>query len=375
MHFDNNVALVCLLARVRPSAKCIERANEIIGRAVDWKKVFKISGEHGVAPLVYRNIGMLTGVSPEIAEHFKRAYLFCLGNSAKASRDLMAITETLKANVIEAVALKGLLVADEVFGDVASYPSSDIDLLIRRKDVSRVFDVMAEEGYASESGTDAFYLDHYADLDMCKEGNVPVEFHLRLGSKRYFTVPEAHWWEDLRSRSYDGVVYTVLSKEKCLLFAALHLFEHGCAPLKFIVGVAEMLRVYEDDIEWERFMESAKALGVHNTLLLSCFLASELLEAPLHPVVKEWLYRCSPKELWIFRKIKRYVFQDVRFSTVMFLLTLLQFNIFEVFLRMIQWVFPSIKEISFRYELPSGSKRVYFYYFMNPLFLLLKKRK
>ncbi len=78
---------------------------------------------------------------------------------------------------------------------------------------------------------------------------------------------------------------------------------------------------------------------------------------------------------WIFRKIRRVVFRQMRLSAVMFWLTLMQYSAPELMRRMVIWLFPSLREISYRYDLPPDSRKVYCYYLLNPVFLLLKKRQ
>ncbi len=374
MRSGSSIDAVLLLARVKPSAECIERANALLQDEADWNALYRISLAHGVAPLICRNLSLLEGVPRDIAQRFTASYLRNAADVTRTSGELKKISGALDGGGVENVAIKGPVTADEIFGEAALYPSSDIDLLIRESDVLRAAEIMKEIGYCQECGPEPFSPERYGRLNFFREGAKGVEFHAGLGRNRYFAVPDDFWWEELRERRYEGHVCRALPPERNLLFAGLHLFEHGYAPLKFIVGIAEMLRLYNNDLDWEGLMQNARTFKVHKPFLLSVFLASELLDAPLPCVVAEALAQRPPKERWIFRRIERLVFADVRLSVVMFWLVLLQFDFFEVWLRMAQWIFPSFKELSYRYNLPPGSKKVYLYYALNPLLLLLKRR-
>ncbi len=371
----SNVAVILLLARVNPSAECIERANALLRLGVDWKALYRISLAHGVAPLIYRNLSLLRGVPRDIEESFRESYLCNAVDAIRTAAGLKEISETLARGGVESVAIKGLVMADEAFGDAALYPSSDIDVLIRRADFLRAEEVMKDVGYCPEYGPDPFLLEQYGEMSFFREGAKGVDLHAGLGKKRYFVVPEDFWWEDSRKRVYEGHLYNVLSPEKSLLFASMHLFEHGCAPLKFIAGIAGMLRTYEKDLRWEALFEDARRFNAAGCLMLSLHLASALLDAPLTGIVAEMAAQRSPKQRWIFRRIEGRVFRkNTGLAPVMFLLTLLQYDAAEVAFRMARWLLPSLREIAYRYDLPPGSKKVFLYYLLNPVLLLLKRR-
>jgi hypothetical protein len=371
----SSIAFILLLARVNPSAECIERANAFLQGGMDWKTLYRTSLLHGVAPLIYRNLSLLKDVPADMTQRLKASYLRNAADVIRTSCELGEISEALGMGGVESMAIKGIVTADELYGDAALYPSSDIDLMIRRADAPRAVEIMKEMGYRPEYGPDPFVLEQYGGVNFFREGVKGVELHTVLGEKRYFAVPEDFWWEDSRKRRYERHIYNVLSREKMLLFSSIHLFGHGYAPLKFIVAMAEMLRAYEKDIRWEALLEDARRFNARRSLLLSLYLASTLLDAPLPGSVADMLSRRCKKERWISGKIEERVFKEKsNFAFVMFLLTLLQYNIRQVACRMGRWLLPSLKEVAYRYNLPPGSKRVFLYYVFNPLLLLLWRR-
>ncbi len=374
--YGSSIEVILLLARVKPSDECIEKANALLGRGVDWKTLYRISLINGVAPLIYGNLSLLRGVPGDIEELFRTNYLSNAGDVIRTSAGLKEITGALGKGGVKSIALKGHVTAEEIYGDAALYPSSDIDLLIRMEDVPRALEIMEKIGYRPEHGPDPFLVDRYGGLNFFRQGAKGVDLHVRLGNRRYFDIPEDFWWEDLRIRTYEGNSYSVLSYERMLFFAALHLFEHGCAPFKFIAGIAEILRTHGKDIRWKVLFEDAGRFNTGRCILLSLDLASTLLDAPLPAIVGDMLERRSRKEWWITRKIEEGVFREkTALAPVMFLLTLLQYNASQVVCRMAKWLLPSLKEVAYRYDLPQGSRKVFFYYLLNPVLLLLKRRE
>jgi Uncharacterised nucleotidyltransferase len=377
MNSDNIIPLVLSLARVEPSGETMQKAGRIMEEGIDWQELYKFSFVHGVAPLLYKNLSSFSGVPPEVLHNFRKVYLFNIKDTVTAANELREIISSLADGGVESVPIKGVTVAEEVFGDASLYASSDIDILIRLKDIYLAADIMRKNGYSpADAEIEPPYPDYYEDLHFFKEGRKTVEVHFRLGQKRYFTIPESFWWEDVREKTFTGpCTYKVLSIERNLLYQSLHLFSHGYSPLKFIVVISESLRVFRDDIRWEKLTEDARRCRAERPLLLSVYLATRLLDAPVPPFVSDLLENLSQKERWIFQRVETKVFSSgARYSYIMFLLTVLQYDLFEVMGRMMKWIFPPLAEIRYRYDLPKTSRTVYLYYMLNPVLLLLKKR-
>ncbi len=369
------VSLILLLSRVSPSDEIIGTAEQIIKEGVEWKRFCDLSLVHGVAPLIYKNIGSFSDLPEDVMKILKSAYFHNLRDSLSAANELAGIVAALEEGGIDVVPVKGLLMTEELYGDIGLYPSADIDILVKREDVHKAAGIMKETGYDGESGMDEFRLDNYQDVSFHKAGKKPVEMHISLGKPRYFNLPWNFWWEDLREKDFDGRGYKVLSPEKTLVYACMHLFGHGYSPFKFIVGVAEMLRIFRDGLRWDKLLEYSDRFNVYHPMMLSLYLASKLLDAPLPPEITGRLKKLSPKEEWIYKKIESYVFiEKVRFSRIMFLLTSLRSGLPELFTYLVSWFFPPLKEVSYRYAVPLRSKKIFLYYLLNPVLLLSKKR-
>ncbi|MEC4675717.1 MAG: nucleotidyltransferase family protein [Nitrospirota bacterium] len=375
MKQDRAVSLILLLSRVSPPAEIIGTAERVIKEGIDWKRFCDLSMVHGVAPLIYKNIGSFSDLPEDVLNILKSAYFHNLRDSLSAANELAGIVAALEEEGVDVVPVKGLLMTEELYGDIGLYPSADIDILVKREDVHRAAGTMKETGYDGESGMDDFRLDNYQDVSFHKAGKKPVEMHTSLGKPRYFNLPWDFWWEDLREKDFDGRGYKVLSPEKTLVYACMHLFGHGYSPLKFIVGVAEMLRIFSDVLRWDKLQEYSERYNIYQPMMLSLYLASKLLDAPIPPEIAGRLKTLSPKEEWIYKKIESYVFTGkVRFSRIMFLLTSLRSGLPELVTYLVSWFFPPLKEVSYRYAVPLRSKKIFLYYLLNPVLLLSKKR-
>jgi hypothetical protein len=376
MKSNNTVSLILLLARLNPSENEVRNAHSVITMGIDWEKFVRTVRLHGLGPLMYANAASFDDVPGHVKDILKKNYLSSMSRSLQMSAELRTIVEQLHSAGIEAVQLKGVTGAMEIFRDIALYPSSDIDILIKRDDILKVADVMTGLGYRATCNITDCYLETNDEVHFLREGMKPVDYHLSLVNRRYFKIPDSFWWDDLRDGNFEGTAYKILSGENNLFFSSLHLFTHGYSTLKFMVSFSEMLRAYEGRLNWEKLIGSSKQLNAYKSLLLSLALASKLLNAPVPETIINRIDSQSAKDTWICHMIEHNIFRDnVRLSKIMFLLTMLQYNIPEVFRRMVKWLLPSCKEISCRYNIPLTSKKIYLFYVLNPFFLLFLKRR
>lgn len=373
---EKTISLILLLSRSRISDADIHEAGLIIGEGTDWEKFKKMAGAHGVAPLIYKNLLLLNDIPVKVMEAFKHAYLYNLQDVLRSAHELGEIIGILEREGTDAVPIKGGVSAEELYEDMALYPSSDIDIMVRFKDIYRISDIMKKNGYSIEHELNEFSLSKYHTTGFFKEKKKVVEFHTRMTNVRYFDIPENFWWEDLRDIEFNGQVYKVLSREKGLIFACLHISMHGYSCLKFLVTIAEMLKTFRDCMDWGKVFEYARKYNISHPVMLPLYLASEFFSTPLSSEVQGLLKDRSSKEKWIYKTIKENVFkEDVSLAKVILLFTVLQYNLFEIVFRMIRWIFPPIEEVSYRYSIPLNSKKIYLYYVLNPWLLLFQKRE
>lgn len=376
MNEDGTSSLLLLLSRVEISDDVIRRAGLIIEKGIDWDRFRRMARLHGVAPLIYKNANLLRGLPEKVLESLKGAYFYSLRDALRSSPELAEIIANLKEDGIEAVPLKGVMSSEELYGDMGSYPSSDMDIMVRLRDIHRISGVMKEIGYRCDHELNEFYLSGYHDVGFYRENRKMVEFHTRMTNIRYFDIPEDFWWEDLREREFNGQSYQLLSIEKGLIFACLHITMHGYYCLKFLVTIAEMMRVFRDSLNWGKVSEYEEKFSLHHPVMLSLYLASELLDAPLPSGIKDRLKGHSRTEKWIYNKIREDIFrEDASLAKIIFMFTVLQYNAFEIMIRMINWIFPSREEVAYRYGISLNSNKVYVYYLLNPILLLFQKRR
>ncbi len=370
--FGPEKRLVLLLSRVhlspeaRAEAECILREER-----VDFSAMMKFAAMNGVTPLLYYNLKPLDPVPRYIIDLLRRACLQTFGENVRKAAEIIGMITRLQEAGVEAIPLKGPVASDVIFGNPGLYPSGDLDILVRPADLEKTRRVLIEEHYREDGSTNerdallgTYHLTFRNDRDV-------LEVHWTL-TFRYFDIPSGFWWEDAKPMEYEGVEMKRLSAERYLLYTVFRLYRHAFRPLRFLVLIAEIIRKYRDEIVWEDLISFAETYRMERLLLFTLRLLKETLGADVPEDI-------AGRPAYGHGLLKRLVFSGLfhevrRIHPRMLLFTLLQETPFDTIRVLLRRIFPLPSEIRLRYRLPAKSKKVYLYYFMNPFFMIVRKR-
>src|SRR4051812_23591803 len=146
IHSELQILFAC--ARVNPD---LEQVRDCASREIDWHKLAAAAEFHGLTPLLCRNLKAAAIAIPhEIASEIDSWNSATVRQNLFLSAELLRAHSALREHGIEAIPLKGPVLASELYGDLALRPFSDIDLLIRREQVDAAESVVRDLGYEPE---------------------------------------------------------------------------------------------------------------------------------------------------------------------------------------------------------------------------------
>src|SRR6266446_1579218 len=254
-------------------------------RSTDGNRLLVLAEEHGV-------IGQLAGclrklhensVSPGIRQALadrQRAQIFF---SLRLTAELFGLLELFSSQGIEALVVKGPVLAVQAYGDPAMRSYGDLDLLVRQRDIRRATELLRAAGFSPAvplSAIDAGKIPGQY-LFSKPDSKLIVELHNDL-TLRYFPrrLPiEEFFARQIRVR-LDAREAPALSVEDELVLICVHGAKHFWERLMWIADVAALVS-RQTDIDWERVADSARAVGAERMLRTGLRLASDLLRAPL----------------------------------------------------------------------------------------------
>lgn len=290
--------LLMLCARTQLADSAAERVRNLAQDSIDWDYLASAALHHKTLPLLYRH---LSSVCPHQVptETLARLNGYVLASASRGLHlgdELRRILGLLAEHDVEAIPLKGPVLASTVYGDATARQFDDLDLLVRPEQALVARDVLVGEGYRAfpqvPAALEAAFLRAEWECELSHEatrGLVCIQWRL---SPRYFAFPidPGQLFARARSVDFEGQMVLTLSPEDELLFLCIHGAKHLWSRLGWLSDVAELLRAHQE-LDWEWVLRQARTLGAERTVLTGLYLAGDLLDAVLPEQVWQGIER------------------------------------------------------------------------------------
>ena len=289
-HLTPEDRLCLLLAQGYLSQAAREEALGLLVGPLQWDPILERAKAHEVYPLLYRNLKNLGFPCVPDTARAELEALFrmnALRNSLLA-RELAQVLGTLHHAAIPVIPLKGLLLAESLYGDISLRVCADMDILVPRRCVTQAFDLLVARGYVAE-------FPRWFLGDGRLRNNFEFSLWRRDGAAHFLV--ELHWgvmleaaadegsmkdlWAEAHGKDFLGVPVYDLSPEGQLLFLVTHAARHNWQGLKWLVDIHELCR--RRDLPWDRVTILARKLGWEPLVQWSLSACHSLLETPLPP--------------------------------------------------------------------------------------------
>lgn len=343
----------------------------------DWRGLVQLAARHGLVPLLYRRLkthGAGVAVPLEIWRTLQETYLDSSGTSMRLYHQLAEVLRALQEEGIPVIVLKGAYLAQVVYGNAALRPMHDVDLLVKKDDLSRVEEKLQQMGYElfgdRTTQVESHYHFHYTPANGSE--NVPVEIHWNITYPTPYAVDADGLWARAKPATIADVRTLVLSPEDLLLHVCVH-SAHGHVfgeGLRSQCDISAMIQCCGSDLDWEQVRYRASQWRIGRCAYLTLRFARDLWDVA---VPGEVLTALDPGNLdtevvaWaeerIFAQVARPEFNNwgrLEASERLW-------DKVGVFLRA---CFPSALYLAKRYNVSPSSARVYFYYPAYLLYLL-----
>jgi hypothetical protein len=278
--------LICC-ARTRADAACAEQIRKLVSGELDWAYLYTAAVDHGAAPLLYRQLDAHCGdLVPSLwGERLRQAFHQNARRNLLLTAELFRILEACQASGIPAIPYKGPALAEQAYGNIAFRQFSDLDIIVRHRDIADVYALMSKLGYEAH-----LLLPSASQINQRVPGQYVftrdaertlVEIHTER-TLRYFPIPldvDALIGR-LEPVSVGGRTLLSLSVEDALPALCVHASKHFWERISWIADIAELAQI-DRGVNWELTLARARFLGAERMLLLGLHLANSVLGAPL----------------------------------------------------------------------------------------------
>jgi hypothetical protein len=262
-----------------------QRLSDLLRQEPDWSVLLPLAEKHGVLGLLAKRIqscdatNVTEGVRQKLREKQRALLLFTLSTTA----GLFRLLESFLAAGMEALVVKGPVLSARAYGDPGMRQYEDVDLLVRQRDISRITELMASEGYEPK-----------VPLSAIAAGKIPGEYLFRWPGTyrrvelhteqtlRYFPwpLPVEEFFERRTLVSFDGHAAPALSAEDEMLLNCVHGAKHFWERLLWVADVATLVSRGKD-FDWDRAFSTAREAGAERMLSLGLLLAAEAFQVKL----------------------------------------------------------------------------------------------
>lgn len=278
--------LICVARRSLDVATA-ERLRQLLRRDLDWQYLTAMAHRHCLIPLLCFHVISVDplAASRQVMSQLQDDNHENTRHSLFLTGELLKIMDLLAAHGIQAIPFKGPTLALCAYGDVGLRQFSDLDLLVHKRDVLPVRDLLVGRGFKASpelsNSQEAALLRFDCSHNFVSDNGVCLDVHWGLVAPYLsFGLDMNRLWDRLEPIAVGGKRLLILSPEDLLMALCLHGYTHFWERLGWICDIAGLIQGRKD-IEWELVLENASRLGSQRILSLGLFLARELLAAPI----------------------------------------------------------------------------------------------
>lgn len=285
---EDRLLLCC--ARTGMDEGTIEVVRELLNGELDWGYLVAAAIRHTIPQLLYHNlkaIGAEGAMPPGVLSRLEHMYYANALRHLRFGQTLEEVLGAFKETGIEAIVLKGMALATQVYPVAALRQCGDIDVLVRKEDLLRAEEVLLGLGYTApcESHLDKRFGQQPHHLSYLKdEGRIGLEVHWDLAPQpNPFCLPVSELWARAQPFRIGDSEALALGPADLLLHLSLHavsafylLWVPGI-DLRHLCDIAETIRIYPMD--WNQLVARARLYRATRSLYVALYLARRMLQA------------------------------------------------------------------------------------------------
>jgi hypothetical protein len=199
--YGTEIAVILLCCRLHfKTAEHHTLQQFIDSQKIDWNELIYLTRCHRIEPLVYQIITQFH-LPKEVGAQIKQDQIILVQQNFKQALETERIISQLNENGIWCVPYKGVTFSKQMYGDIVSRESSDIDLIINPSHFVKVLPIMKENGFSFENqpeynyfGEEIYQQKKGLNFNKYDQGIriFHVEFHWRISDNRFQIKKEAH---------------------------------------------------------------------------------------------------------------------------------------------------------------------------------------
>jgi hypothetical protein len=283
--------LVFLFSRVHLNEAEVSSMEALLKAPLDWDYIFEKSQKEGISSLAYYHLYnfQTKGLVIQHLTQLKDLYYRNSLNNIMILEEVKKVLRTCNEEKIKAIVLKGAFLAENIYKNSAFRTMSDIDILIKKEDLSGVNKILNSLGFLSSANfQDALRNALPSSLNSLvyrrkSGGKFFVHLHWHLINTTWpldslvNKIDMKRIWSCAQATRIGGIDALTLAPHHLLLYLAQHSFNHSFDRLILLSDIIETVRYYKEILNWDLVVEEAERFNVSAVLYYSLSFTSHVL--------------------------------------------------------------------------------------------------
>lgn len=230
--------LLLLCSRIDGNADFYQRVASLAGQPLNWTHLLKQAQIHGLEPLLYRHLKRAgVTLSPELQMQLQGAYLQHRHANRIRAQTLAEILACYQEAGIEAVVVKGAVLAHLIYPEPGLRPMSDLDILVKPQQARDAQQLLLELGFAGAMPPPGDLPDKHLPLATRVTAGVAVHIEVHHNLFNVY-LPASMTLDDVTPTPF-----TLPSGFTAMMPTAEQMLWHVCRHIQFHTNVWKPLRL------------------------------------------------------------------------------------------------------------------------------------
>jgi hypothetical protein len=288
---EDNFLLCC--ARTTVDEETVQKMKQLLSSPFDWEYFIRAAERHKVSSLLYQNMKVLGKEVPDnVRAHLKNRHLEVVARTMVLSHELGTILKIFNGKGIKVICLKGVCLGEIVYKDMGMRSFNDIDVLVKKEDIPLAKELLAHTYKLLDYYPTKWHEKWWTGL--CEDAQIRfanvdrkimIEVHWDIQSlSTPFTIDIKDFWMCAQPVTIALVDTLMFSPENLVQHLCVHMDKHiqkNAFRLKMCCDIAEVIRHYREEIDWEKLLQSSQQYGIGSVLYRGLYWAATYLQAPV----------------------------------------------------------------------------------------------
>ncbi|MBA7682713.1 hypothetical protein ES703_91065 [subsurface metagenome] len=389
MNMQPEYRLLLYCARTKLSKDKRDEIRNLMNNGLDWDYVLQMGKAHGLAPLLYYHLHRIDHnhrIPQPIMDQLHNIYYSNLARNLLLYNESSRVLKSFEEKGIPVVALKGLVLAELVYRNVALRPMADVDLLVQKRTLPETMKTLFKLGFKIQPQEKRVTVKYMNELHLVKhQENVKhlpsliINIHWDLTAPARFKGTTKINTQQMISKARPGkVAYSnilVMTPEDQILWVIYHAtFQHPFIGLLQLCDVAELIKLEENELDWQVLVKTSRNGRIATAAYYFLSSSKKLLGAP----IPNWVLQALAPNL-LKRHLLNILFVKSGFLTkcptysvpFRYLLQVLMLDkMINILSFLWQAVFPPLEWLAVYYDRPRA-KKLYLSHLFSLLTILL----